>query len=178
MDQSETTIRRRIDQLGLREPVIEPYGQGDNEIIVELAGEGDPVRRQDDYSGWRPARNSAGERSAPYTLASRSAGRAQWSAAAKHRVSARERPDATLDRRSGPEVWYLLARDAVITGRDLRTAQAPAQYGTPALLCGGLQPDDGCRPDFGPFTEPNIGKSIAMVLDHRVASRSPRFRAD
>ncbi len=38
-----TTIRRRIDQLGLREPVIEPYGQGDNEIIVELAGEGDPT---------------------------------------------------------------------------------------------------------------------------------------
>jgi len=44
MDQSVTTIRRRIDQLGLREPVVEPYGQGDNEIIVELAGEGDPAR--------------------------------------------------------------------------------------------------------------------------------------
>ncbi len=43
MDQSVTTIKRRIDQLGLREPVIEPYGQGDNEIIVELAGEGDPT---------------------------------------------------------------------------------------------------------------------------------------
>ena len=44
MDQAVTTIRRRIDQLGLREPVVEPYGQGDNEIIVELAGEGDPAQ--------------------------------------------------------------------------------------------------------------------------------------
>ena len=44
MDQSlEETIRRRIDALGLTEPTF-PYGQGDNEIIVELPGEGDPNR--------------------------------------------------------------------------------------------------------------------------------------
>ena len=35
-------IRRRIDQLGLTEPVVAPYGRGDNEIIVQLPGEGDP----------------------------------------------------------------------------------------------------------------------------------------
>ena len=44
MSQSEDTIRRRIDALGLTEPVVAPYGQGDNEIIVELPGEGDPNR--------------------------------------------------------------------------------------------------------------------------------------
>ncbi len=44
MAQSEDTIRRRIDALGLTEPVVAPYGQGDNEIIVELPGEGDPNR--------------------------------------------------------------------------------------------------------------------------------------
>src|SRR3984885_4545427 len=44
MSQSEDTIRRRIDQLGLTEPFVAPYGQGDNEIIVELPGEGDPNR--------------------------------------------------------------------------------------------------------------------------------------
>src|SRR4029077_18265566 len=44
MAQSEETIRRRIDALGLTEPVVAPYGQGDNEIIVELPGEGDPNR--------------------------------------------------------------------------------------------------------------------------------------
>ena len=41
---SVDTIRRRIDQLGLTEPFVAPYGQGDNEIIVELPGEGDPLR--------------------------------------------------------------------------------------------------------------------------------------
>jgi len=44
MDQAEETIRRRIDALGLTEPLVAPYGQGDNEIIVELPGEGDPNR--------------------------------------------------------------------------------------------------------------------------------------
>src|SRR5579862_2682626 len=31
MSQSEDTIRRRIDQLGLTEPFVAPYGQGENE---------------------------------------------------------------------------------------------------------------------------------------------------
>src|ERR1700681_4467066 len=44
MDQAEETIRRRIDALGLTEPLVAPYGQGENEIIVELPGEGDPNR--------------------------------------------------------------------------------------------------------------------------------------
>src|SRR6202162_1135353 len=44
LDQAEETIRRRIDALGLTEPLVAPYGQGDNEIIVELPGEGDPNR--------------------------------------------------------------------------------------------------------------------------------------
>jgi len=44
MDQAQETIRRRIDALGLTEPLVAPYGQGENEIIVELPGEGDPNR--------------------------------------------------------------------------------------------------------------------------------------
>ena len=60
MSQSEDTIRRRIDQLGLTEPLVAPYGRGENEIIVELPGEGDPGARQVRDSGRRPARNSAG----------------------------------------------------------------------------------------------------------------------
>ena len=44
MEQSLETIQRRIDALGLTEPTIAFTGQGDNEIIVELPGEGDPNR--------------------------------------------------------------------------------------------------------------------------------------
>ena len=44
LDQSIETIRERIDKLGVSEPVIQRYGLGDNEILVELPGVPDPAR--------------------------------------------------------------------------------------------------------------------------------------
>ncbi|MGC1934422.1 MAG: hypothetical protein WA681_05325, partial [Candidatus Acidiferrales bacterium] len=44
MDQSLDTIRRRITGLGLKEPNVAPTGRGQDEILVELPGEGDPTR--------------------------------------------------------------------------------------------------------------------------------------
>ena len=38
LDTSIETIRERIDTLGVAEPVIEKYGLGDNQILVELPG--------------------------------------------------------------------------------------------------------------------------------------------
>src|SRR5712692_10511836 len=44
MEQSVETIRRRIDALGLTEPTIQEQARTDNEILVQLPGEGDPTR--------------------------------------------------------------------------------------------------------------------------------------
>src|ERR1700674_4503235 len=44
MAQSLETIERRINALGLTEPTIQPHGRKDNEILVQLPGEGDPSR--------------------------------------------------------------------------------------------------------------------------------------
>src|ERR1700741_386344 len=45
MQQSLETIERRINALGLTEPTIQPRGgRNDNEILVQLPGEGDPSR--------------------------------------------------------------------------------------------------------------------------------------
>ena len=44
MSQSLETIERRINALGLTEPTIQPHGRKDNEILVQLPGEGDPAR--------------------------------------------------------------------------------------------------------------------------------------
>jgi preprotein translocase subunit SecD len=38
LDQSIETIRQRIDSLGVSEPVIERYGLGENQILVQLPG--------------------------------------------------------------------------------------------------------------------------------------------
>src|SRR5256885_17137346 len=44
MTQSLETIDRRINALGLTEPTIQLHGRKDNEILVQLPGEGDPSR--------------------------------------------------------------------------------------------------------------------------------------
>src|SRR5581483_6024999 len=44
MDQALETITRRINALGLTEPTIAFTGRGNDEILVELPGEGDPTR--------------------------------------------------------------------------------------------------------------------------------------
>ena len=41
------TIYDRIDQLGNYQPTVQPYGLGDNEILVELPGISDPSRVED-----------------------------------------------------------------------------------------------------------------------------------
>src|SRR5215467_8176601 len=44
MTQSVETIGRRINELGLTEPTIQLHGRKDNEILIQLPGEGDPDR--------------------------------------------------------------------------------------------------------------------------------------
>src|SRR2546430_7769794 len=44
MTQSLETIDRRINALGLTEPTVQLHGRKDNEILVQLPGEGDPTR--------------------------------------------------------------------------------------------------------------------------------------
>ncbi len=38
LDTSIETIRERVDKLGVTEPVIQKYGLGENQILVELPG--------------------------------------------------------------------------------------------------------------------------------------------
>ncbi len=56
MDQALETITRRINALGLTEPTIAFTGRGDDEILVQLPGEGDPTARQGRDPGGRTAR--------------------------------------------------------------------------------------------------------------------------
>ena len=45
--QAIETIRNRIDQLGVSEPVIEEHGLGQYQILVQLPGVDDPARVKD-----------------------------------------------------------------------------------------------------------------------------------
>src|SRR5712692_8418039 len=46
-DQAMNTVRNRIDQLGVVEPEVTEYGQGNYEMVVQLPGVDDPTRVQE-----------------------------------------------------------------------------------------------------------------------------------
>ena len=64
--------------------------------------------------------------------------------------------------------YYLVQRAAAITGRDLRNARPVLdEFNRPAVSFS-LNPDGARR--FGIFTQQNIGRPLAVVLDNRVFS--------
>ncbi len=68
------------------------------------------------------------------------------------------------------EVWYVVNRAPIVTGRDLRTATETRNTTNPGTwqVNFTLSPEAAKR--FGPFTQQNIGRNMAIVLDHKVNS--------
>jgi preprotein translocase subunit SecD len=169
MAQSEDTIRRRIDQLGLTEPVVAPYGRGENEIIVELPGEGDPTRAKSVIQAGGQLEFRLVEDPTPYP--------SQAAALQAHNGILPPgtellpgKPETGPGAEPGAQQWWLLDRTSIVTGRDLRSADPgpnPERPGTYQVNFT-LSTDAGRR--FGPFTEQNIGRLMAIVLDNRVQS--------
>ena len=167
MDQAEETIRRRIDALGLTEPLVAPYGQGDNEIIVELPGEGDPNRAKGVIQAGGQLELHLVLDGTPYP--SETAARAAHGGILPPNSQlVQGKATASATGQPAPESWYVIDRVPVVTGRDLRSATPLRStknigfYDVDFVL----STEAGRR--FGPFTEQNIGKQLAIVLEHKL----------
>jgi preprotein translocase subunit SecD len=169
MTQSVETIRRRIDQLGLTEPVVETYGRGENEIVVQLPGEGDPERAMAviQAGGQLELRKVEDTTTYPSELAAMAAHGGILPPGTELLPGKAEAGSLSAP---GSETWYLVDRSPIVTGRDLRGAGV--QRSTKNIgyydVTFSLSTDAGKR--FGPFTEQNIGRQMAIVLEHRVQS--------
>ena len=165
---SVETIRRRIDQLGLTEPVISEHGRGDNEILVQLPGEGDPTRAKAiiQAGGQLELRKVADQ--GPFTS----------EAEAMAAFNGILPPGTELlpgknERRSGDTgpstpIWYLVDRIPAVTGKDLRDAKASPSADVPGRFEVGFRLTVEAGRRFGAFTEASIGKRMAVVLERRV----------
>jgi preprotein translocase subunit SecD len=170
MTQSLETIERRINALGLTEPTIQLRGgQNANEILVQLPGEGDPSRAINVIQQGGQLELKLVEDPTPYP--------SQTAALAQHGgvlplgteiLPGRSETASAAGTPPAGESWYVLSRTAVVTGRDLRTAVENRNNNNPGmwLVDFTLSPDAAKR--FGPFTEQNRGRQMAIVLDHRV----------
>jgi preprotein translocase subunit SecD len=162
--QSEETIRRRIDALGLTEPVVARYGQGDNEIVVELPGEGDPNRAKSviQAGGQLELRRVTDTTTYP----------SQAAALAAHGgvlpPGTELVPSKSADPLTGQAGVYLLDRVPIVTGRDLRSATPQMSTENPGMYEVSFTLSTEAARRFGPFTEQNIGRPMAIVLDRKV----------
>ena len=123
MDQAEETIRRRIDALGLTEPLVAPYGQGDNEIIVELPGEGDPNRAKGVIQAGGQLELHLVLDSTPYPSEA-TARAAHGGVLPPNAQVVQGKSSASGSGQPAAESWYVVDRVPVVTGRDLRSATA------------------------------------------------------
>ncbi|HVB98420.1 MAG TPA: protein translocase subunit SecD [Candidatus Dormibacteraeota bacterium] len=167
MQQSVDTIRRRVDQLGLTEPTIALTGAQNDQILVELPGEGDPTQAKAviQAGGQLELRKVI---DGPYP--------SEAEALASHGgilpAGSELLPGSSDGSASGQaaSAYYLVTQDPVVTGRDLRSATAGPNANMPGQWQVNFTLSRNAAQRFGPFTERNIGQRLAIVLDHRVQS--------
>ena len=154
------TLERRVNQLGVAEPVIAEHGAAHDQILVQLPGVTDVEQAKRVIKTTAQLSLKLVEDSAPSmeTLLQSHGGKLP--------------PNMEVVQGRGEEagspVFYLVRREAIITGRDLKNAR------------GGV--DENNQPDvqfslnaagadkFKRETGRNVGKQLAIILDGSVAS--------
>ncbi|HEY1424021.1 MAG TPA: protein translocase subunit SecD [Candidatus Acidoferrum sp.] len=172
MNQSLETIEQRINALGLTEPTIQLRGgRNENEILVQLPGEGDPIRA-------KKVIQAGGQLELKLVVDDRTYG-SQVEALSAHGgilppgTELIPGPNEARDpsgRALGGESWYLVERAPIVTGRDLKPAgvQESRQTSNPSAWQVNFVLTQEAASRFGQFTEQNIGKRLAVVLEHKV----------
>jgi len=164
LQQAMNTVRNRIDQLGVTEPTIAEYGQGDYEMVVQLPGVDDPSRVKDIMQSTALLELKLVQ-DGPYP--SREAGLAARGGILPPDAELLPGPSgASSGSEGGGETWYLVNRVAAVTGRDLSGAEVSRDVNGRPSVNFTLTRDGAAR--FSRVTGQNVGKMLAIVLDHRV----------
>jgi preprotein translocase subunit SecD len=163
VQQAIETIRNRIDQLGVSEPVIQEHGLGQYQILVQLPGVDDPARVKDimQSTAMLEIKQSLG---GPYS--------SEQQALQEH--GGVLPPDAILlpghsvpgGAEGESQAWYLVSRVSAVSGKDLRSAQPSRDQNGQASVSFTLTNEGGRR--FFDFTSAHVGESLAVVLDGKI----------
>jgi preprotein translocase subunit SecD len=167
MDQSLETIERRINGLGLTEPIVAKTGRSDDEILVQLPGEGDPTRAKAviQAGGQLELRGVDDDQTYPSQAAALAGHGGVLPPGTELLPGKSDAKD-----QAGTQVWYLVDRLPIVTGQDLRNANPTPSTEFPGQYQVNFSISTAAASRFGPFTESHIGKRMAIVLDHQVQS--------
>ncbi len=162
VEQAIETIRDRVDTLGVSEPVIQEYGLGDNQILVELPGIEDLDRVK-----------SIIQSTARLEIHPVVGGPYQDEQAALASVGGALPADQELAHGSGAlangsdaDSVYVLQRIPVVAGSDFRSADPSVGDNGLRNVRFTLTNEAGDR--FYEYTSANVGHAMAVVLGGRV----------
>jgi preprotein translocase subunit SecD len=162
--QALQTIERRVNELGVAEPIVTPYSVGGHQILVQLPGIDDVGRARDIIRSTSLLEIKLVEEGpAP----SREVLLSARNGIVPPNMEVVTGPSDVLGGVSD-ESYYLVGRAAAVTGRDLRNARPSLdEFNQPAVSF--TLNREGAR-KFGELTGQNIGRSLAILLDDRVES--------
>ena len=165
VNQALQTIERRVNELGVAEPIVARHGSND-QILVQLPGVAD-VNRAKEIIG----------RTAILELKLAEQGPFPTREAALQAVNNTVPPDMEIVTGTSEPgssggtpstTYYIVKKVAAVTGRDLRNARPTLDQNNQPAVSFSLN-QDGAR-KFGQFTGSNIGRNLAIILDNRVFS--------
>jgi preprotein translocase subunit SecD len=163
LTQTMHTIERKINGLGLAESSVQQRGRADAEaeLLVQLPGVDDPARVKallQEQAMLELYEVKDGPFATQEEGLAKNGGVLPLNSKLTHAVA----------RNGQAEGWYLLARSPVIRGTDLRSARA-AQGELRGWETDFVLTQDAAQ-RFERFTEANINKRLAIVLDGQVLS--------
>ncbi len=165
VDQAIRTIERRVNELGVAEPIVARQGARD-QILVQLPGVSDVARAKEiikSTSQLELTLVEAGPASTREQLLQATGGNVPSDAEVLPGVA-----PGSPSQGGGGVVYYLLKKTPVVSGRDLRNARPTMDENNRPAVGFSLKADGAAR--FGSFTGSNIGRNLAIVLDDRVYS--------
>lgn len=164
LTQTIETLNRKVNGLGVAEASVQQRGgsEGEAEVLVQLPGVDDPVRVKNILQTSAMLELTA-VINGPYSS------QAQALSENGGVMPLNSRLVRGSVRGGGAESWWLLARSPVVTGRDLRDARPQQNNEGMGWVTNFVLTQDAAR-RFERFTEANVQKRLAIVLDNQVLS--------
>ncbi len=164
VNQALQTIERRVNELGVAEPIVARHSAAD-QVLVQLPGVTDVNRAKEIIRS-----------TALLELKQVEQGPFPDEGAARGAFGGNVPPDiqilpGNLEGAPGQPSstgYYAVRRVAAVTGRDLRNARPTLDENNRPAVSFSFN-TEGAR-KFGAFTQANIGKQLAIVMDSRVVS--------
>jgi preprotein translocase subunit SecD len=154
------TLERRVNQLGVAEPIITSTGAKNDQIMIQLPGVTDPEQAK------RVIKTTA---QLALKLVEDTA-TTQETLLERHQGKLPDTLEVVQGRsdRDGQPVYYLLRKEAAVTGRDLKNARVSVDDSNQPAVSFTLLPQGAER--FKRVTNANNGRRLAIVLDGTVES--------